>query len=257
MAARSPQPAQKRFNFDEASLVRLWPRLHAGDAEPLPPNPACLQAWRLCHEGDFEAAARAGRQAGPQGQVAAHRALFMQAAYLESDEKTRLDMLEAVARQAGEQAQAHPDCAGAWYWQAAALGRYGQGISVAKALAQGLGDKVRSGFERAVQLQPRHADAHIGLGAFHAEVIDKIGEMIGKMTYGASRETGLRMFREGLRLHPSSPLGLLEAGHGLLMLQGDQAREEVSRLYAQALACQPQDAIEALVLQRVQAELQD
>ena len=257
MEAPSPLSTHHRFTFDHETLTRLWPQLHAGDAEPLPQDAPCLEAWRLCHEGDFEAAARLGRQAGPQGQVAAHRALFMQAAYLELHEKTRLDMLEALARQAGEQARAHPECAGAWYWQAAALGRYGQGISVAKALAQGLGEKVRSGFERAIELQPRHADAHLGLGAFHAEVIDKVGEMIGKMTYGASRDTGLRMFREGLRLNPSSPLGLLETGHGLLMLQGDQAREQAARLYEQALAFEPQDAINALVLQRVRAELQD
>jgi hypothetical protein len=39
----------------------------------------------------------------------------------------------------------------------------------------------------AIALQPRHADAHIALGAFHAEVIDKVGALIGGMTYGAKQ----------------------------------------------------------------------
>jgi hypothetical protein len=71
----------------------------------------------------------------------------------------------------------------AWYWQAYALGRYSQGISVAKALAQGLGSKVKTRWNDD-QAAPKHADAHIALGAFHAEVIDKVGKLLGR-TQGA------------------------------------------------------------------------
>jgi hypothetical protein len=48
---------------------------------------------------------------------------------------------------------------------------------VAKALAQGLG----SGSRIAGAHHPaaaKHADAHIALGAFHAEVIDKVGSLL-------------------------------------------------------------------------------
>ena len=65
-----------------------------------------------------------------------------------------------------------------------ALGRYSPGISVAKALAQGLGSKVKHALETTLKLQPKHADAHIALGAFHAEVIDKVGKLLGR-TQGA------------------------------------------------------------------------
>ncbi len=44
-----------------------------------------------------------------------------------------------------------------------AVGRYGQGISVAKALAQGLGSKVKNALETTIKLAPKHADAHIAL----------------------------------------------------------------------------------------------
>jgi hypothetical protein len=47
----------------------------------------------------------------------------------------------------------------AWYWHAYALGRYSQGISVAKALAQGLGGKVKNRW-RQPSLSAPHADAH-------------------------------------------------------------------------------------------------
>ena len=44
---------------------------------------------------------------------------------------------------------------------------------------------------RTIALQPRHAHAYIALGAFHAEVIDKVGTLIGGMTYGAKKDVGL------------------------------------------------------------------
>ena len=102
-------------------------------------------------------------------------------------------------RAAGEaQVKDDPQNPNAWYWQAYALGRYSQGISVAKALAQGLGSKVKEALQKTIQLQPRHADAHVALGSFHAEVIDKVGSLIGSMTYGARKETGLKMFEQAL-----------------------------------------------------------
>lgn len=250
-----PHPGD--YPFDDHRVAREWERLHAGDGEPLPGDPAVLQAWTLCHRGEFQAAAEAGLAAGGDGITVANKVMVLQATYVEGREKTRLDLLLEAAAQAERQAQATPQNANAWYWQAIALGRYSQGISVAKALAQGLGGKVKAGLERAIALRPTHADAHIALGSFHAEVIDKVGALIGGMTYGASRETGLRMFREGLRLHPRSPLGMLEAAHGLLMLEGDAARDEASRLWEQAAACVPLDAVERLHVERARAALDD
>lgn len=255
--AAPPAPRIAAFDFDTERLIALWPLLHAGDAEPLPEDPQALEAWRLCHTGDFEAAARTGQEAGGAGELAAHCARYLLAAYHEGDEKTRLEMLDDAARQAWSLAQARSDRAGDWYWHAVALGRYSQGVSVARSLALGLGQKVRASFERAVHLQPRHADAMLGLACFHAEVIDKVGILIGNMTYGVSRDTGLQLFRAALRLNPDSPLVMLETSHGLLMLQGDEARDEAQQLYERAARWEPRDAIEQLVVGRARLQMND
>lgn len=244
------------YVFDTARLIAHWDRLHAGDAEPLPREPAVLQAWALCHQGDFEQAAQAGLAAGGGGLTVANRAMTLQATHLESCEKTRLDLLLEAASQAQRQAQAQPENPNAWYAQAIALGRYSQGISVAKALAQGLGSKVKAALERTISLRPHHPDAHIALGLFHAEVIDKVGPLIGGMTYGVQREAGERLLREGLRLNRSA-LALLEAANGLLMLAGETARDEAQALYEEAAASEAIDAIERLNVERARAELQD
>jgi hypothetical protein len=48
---------------------------------------------------------------------------------------------------------------------------------------------------------PKHAEAHIPpLGAYHAEVVDKMGAMVGKLTYGASKEIALKHFDAALKL---------------------------------------------------------
>ncbi|WP_227753853.1 MULTISPECIES: hypothetical protein [Ramlibacter] len=246
-----------RFPFDPLRTATLWPRLHAGDAEPMPQDPAVLQAWALFHAGEFEAAARAGLAAGSAGITAANKATAIYANYLEPHEPQRLALFMEVAARSRQLAQLEPRNANAWYWQAYALGRYSQGISVAKALAQGLGTRVKESLERAIALQPLHADAQVALGAFHAEVIDKVGALIGGMTHGAKKETGLRLFQEALRIHPASIIGRIEYANGLLMLEGDACLAQATRLYQEAALAQPLDAMEQLNVDLALSELED
>ena len=256
MAKWTAFPHAGDYAFDAASVRKHWARLHAGDAEPLPADAAVLQAWVLFHNGEFQKAAEAGLQAGGGGITVANKATCIYANYLEKKEKARLDLLMEAAQRAQAQAAAEPANPNAWYLQAYALGRYSQGISVAKALAQGLGSKVKEALEKAIKLQPRHADAHIALAAFHAEVIDKVGSLIGGMTYGAKKEEGLKLFQEGLRLNPGSAIAMIEYANGMLMLDGDRRMKEATRLYEQAAAVQPMDAMERLDVELARVELQ-
>jgi cytochrome c-type biogenesis protein CcmH/NrfG len=161
-----------------------------------------------------------------------------------------------VAERAEARIGEDPKDANAYYLMAYALGRYSQGISVAKALAQGLGSKVKSALETAIKLQPKHADAHIALGAFHAEVIDKVGSLLGR-TQGASKEAGLAHFKSALKLNPTSAIAMVEYANGLVMLEGDKKMKEAEKLYADAAACEPMDAMEKLDVEMAKAELED
>jgi tetratricopeptide (TPR) repeat protein len=255
MAKWTAFPHAGDYAFDAASLKKHWARLHAGDAEPLPKDPGVLQAWVLFHNGEFQRAAEAGLKAGGDGITAANKATCIYATYLEKKEKAKLDLFLEAAQRAEQQAAADPANPNAWYWQAYALGRYSQGISVAKALAQGLGTRVKDALEKTIRLQPRHADAHIALAAFHAEVIDKVGSLIGGMTYGAKKETGLKLFLEALKLNPGAPIAMIEYANGLVMLEGDRKMKEATRLYEEAAAAKPLDAMERLDVELARAEL--
>ena len=257
MAKWTAFPHTGDYSFDAASLKKNWVRLHQGDCEALPRDAAVLQAWVFFHNGEFQKAFEAGVKAGGAGLTVANKAGCIYANYLEHKEKSKLELFMAVAQQAEAQQAAEPKNANAYYWQAYALGRYGQGISVAKALAQGLGSKVKNALEQAIQLSPKHADAHIALAAFHAEVIDKVGSLIGGMTYGVKKDTGLSLFREALKLNPASAIAMIEYANGMVMLEGDKKMKEATQLYEQAAASQPMDAMERLDVEMAKAELED
>jgi tetratricopeptide (TPR) repeat protein len=244
------------YTYTSAALKKQWARLHAGDAEPLPKDDKVLAAWALFHAGEFQRACEAGLKAGGDGITVANKAQAIYANYLEKSEKNRLAMFQEVAERAEAQAADNPKNANAHYWMAYALGRYSQGISVAKALAQGLGSKVKTALETTIKLAPKHADAHIALGAFHAEVIDKVGKLLGK-TQGADAATGLKLYQQALKLNPGSAIAMVEYANGLVMLEGDKRMKEAEKLYADAAACEPADAMERLDVEMAKAELED
>ena len=248
------------YTYDAAALKKKWPRLHAGDAEPLPKDEAVLAAWALFHAGQFQKATEAGLKAHAAGATAgmtvANKAQAIYATYLESSEKAKLALLLEVSERAEKQSRADPKDANAFYCMAYALGRYSQGISIAKALAQGLGAKVKTALETTIKLSPKHADAHIALGVFHAEVIDKVGSLLGR-TQGASKEAGLANYKTALKLNPSSAIAMVEYANGMVMLEGDKRMKEATGLYEEAAASEPMDAMERLDVEMAKAELED
>ncbi|SDD66588.1 hypothetical protein SAMN05444679_112179 [Variovorax sp. CF079] len=243
--------------FDTANLLSHWPQLHAGQGlQPPVPGPLA-EGWALYHSGEFERAAAMGLRHGREGLALANQATAIYANYLEPREAVRQALFRQVVERATAQVAAEPDNCQALYWQAYALGRYSQGISVARALAQGLGTKVKGALERVIELQPHHADAHIALAAFHAEVIDKVGMLVGRMTYGVRAETAIELFGRGLQLNPHSASALMEYARGLLMLEGDSRMAEATRLYEKAAALEPADARERLDVELARAGLSD
>ncbi len=239
-------PALGHFAYDGRAIARHWARLHTCDQEALPDNPAVLQAWTLFHNGQFEEAHHAGLRLGPAGFTVANRAACTYATLLESRQSTRLALCEKVAERCEAQIQRSPKEANAHFLLALALGQYSQGISVARALAQGLGSRIKTSLETAIALQPLHADAHFALGAFHAEIIDKVGALIANMTYGARKDISLRMFETGFALQPDSAAGLMEYAIALQILEDDAQLPQATALYAQAAALQAMDAREYL-----------
>ena len=254
--ASFPYP-ESQYVRTAATLKKAWARLHCGDQEPYPKDAAVATAWMAFHAGDFAQAAERGLAAGRAGVTVANKATAIYANYLEPDERRKLALFEEVAARAEQQQQAEPKNPNAWYWQAYALGRYAQGVSVVQALAQGIGGRVKAALETTIRLAPRHADAHIALAAYHAEVIDKVGALVGGLTYGASKDTALALYEAALKLMPESAIARIEFANGLVLLEGRKGLARAERLYAEAAACSPLDAMERLDVELARTELED
>jgi tetratricopeptide (TPR) repeat protein len=261
--------ADAAYDYKGAALEKHWQRLHQGDCEPYPeprrlekllvghsaPAPrrspeklaeALEDAWRAYHRGDFGHAVEAGIALGPLGYDVANKAANIYAAYLERDERRKLALLEESARRSEELQAWSAEMPNAWYFHAQALGRYSQGISIARALAQGLASTVRKSLEQCLALEPHHADAHIALGLYHAEIVNKVGAVVGGLTYGASKNAAVEHFKTALKLNPPSAIARIEYATGLLMMFGKQRLAEAKRLYEEAAASTPLDAMERL-----------
>ena len=249
-----PHPS-KAYVYAGEALKKNWDRLHRGDCEPYPKDAAAQEAWRLFHQGKFHEAVEAGLAAGGAGVTAANKAQAIYASGVETKDAARVALLEEVMERAQAQAKAEPKNANAHYLFAYAAGRYSQRISVAKALAQGYGGRIRAALEAALKLQPKHADAHIAMGAYHAEIIDKVGALVGGLTYGANRDKGEEHFRKAVKLAPDSPIAHVEMANGLVLMHGKKMVEEAGRLYGKAAEMAPRDAMEKLDVEIARAEL--
>jgi len=258
--ARFPYP-DPGYVYTAASLKKAWPRLHAGDAEPWPHEAPVIEAWIAFHAGQFEQAASLGMEAGRAGHAAgyavADKAACIHATYLEKSHASKSERFQQVVERCEQQQDRQPANAAAFYWHAYALGRYAQDISVVKALTQGIGGKIKTSLDTTLTLAPRHADAHTALGVYHAEIIDKVGALVGRLTYGASRSEAVTHFEKALSLNPDSAIARVEYANALIMLDGRKQASAALALREKAAAIAPHDATERLDVERARRELED
>lgn len=277
--ARFPHDA-KAFDYAGDKLKKAWPALHAGDTEPFPDDKraaalikaagksapkgldaaalaeALQDAWRAFHRGDFQQAYEAGEALGPVGASVACKAMGIHATYLVDDEDEQLKRYEQVGKLAEAAIAALPGEANSHYRFAFGMGRYSQGISIAKALKMGLATKVRKALEATLELAPKHAEAHTALGLYHAEIINKIGALVGGMTYGAKASEADKHLATALKLTPESPIAHLEHGNLLLLLHGDKREDDAANAFEKAGKLKPRDAMEKLDAEYAKAQLE-
>jgi tetratricopeptide (TPR) repeat protein len=260
----------KSFDYSGDKLKKAWSSLHAGDCEPFPDEKraaalikavgksapkgmdaadladALQEAWRAFHRGDFHDAFTQGEALGVCGASVACKAIGIHAAYLVESDAEQLKRFEQGVKLAEAAIKALPDEANSHYRHAHALGRYSQGISIVKALKMGLAGKVRESLEATLELAPKHAEAHTALAIYHGEIINKIGALIGGMTYGAKASEAEKHIASALKLTPDSPIAHVENANLLLLLHGNKKENAAATAYEKASKLKPKDAMEKL-----------
>jgi hypothetical protein len=271
--SRRSEKSPREYGLAGAGLGAHWAALHHGDREPWPDErriavlarqevafarivtlrggtgeiaQALQEAWRAFHVGEFPRAIKLGSELGALGATVANKAAAIDSLYSKHTGPQVLHMLEAATARGEEAVGQLPKYPNAHYMLALVLGRYSQRISILKALAEGLAGRVRSHLEQTLDLEPHHAEAHVALGLYHAEIINKLGSLAAGLTHNVSTEKAQEHFHHASRLAPTSPIVQIEHANGLLLLDADRYRAQAHALYQCAAACRPLDAMEAL-----------
>lgn len=243
---------QKAITYAGDALKKNWDALHKGDNEPFPKDAGLQQAWRDFHAGNFAAAVEGG-----EGSTVAIKATSIYGTHIETKEAAKVKLFQEAMDLATALIKSEPKNPNAHYQYAYAAGRYSQSISVIKALKEGYGGKIKTALETALKLDPKHADAHTAMGAYHAEIIDKVGAMIGKLTYGANKDAAIEHYEKAIKLNAASPIAHIEYANGLLMLFGDKEEDKAVKLYEKAAKMKGRDAMEVCDIEMAKNELED
>lgn len=277
---RAYQPANA-FDYEGDQLQQHWSRLHLCDAEPFPSvefvnqwlshsaaikdsiklddkSPENLsaqlqQAWRYFHYGEFAKAVKLGESLGLLGAHVTNMTLTMYANHLEPDAKRQQLLLKEVARRCHQTAQQMPGYTNHIYFEGCAWGLYSQSISLLKAATEGIATKFSGALEASLEINPNHVLANLGFAIFHAEVVDTVGSMVAKVTYGASKGASESYLKKALNLGGELPVVQGEAAKTQLLLKGRKGKKQAQEFIDRALAVSPMDAMEELDQKAIEA----
>ena len=233
-------------------LESIWAELHAADLAPLPENDL-LNAWLLFHNGHFAKAAKAGLKLGADGTAVVIRSVVAYTDYICEDDDECVDLLEQAYLLGEADCDKSTTCQ---FPTALAMGRYSQSISITKALAKGLGGKVKNLLTDVLHSQPNHAEAHLAMAMYHAEIIDKVGATLGGLTYGAKPKIAYQHIDQALVLVPNA-INLIEAGNAVLLLKGDKGMNDATAYYERAAEVKPLDALQAMDVDFAASQLEE
>jgi hypothetical protein len=205
-------------------------------------------AHRLYVQGQFQAASEAAAALNSaEGYVLAARALGVLAEIRpRKEQELILTNAEQYAATAIKLDARNPD---AYVERARASGRLGVLRGVLRALADGTGTRTRSDLQAALELNPRHASAMVGLAAWHAGVVAGGGGWL----YGADARRVEPLCVQAIQLEPGVINHRLECARSFLRLENRSLALTYLRV---AVKLVPTDAAERIALQEARSLLQ-
>lgn len=178
-------------------------------------------------DGEYLKAAEIGEAAETSDSYAiAARALGVYGNFLAPDSE-RIAILERAISLAELAVSADSTNAEAHFQSAHVVGRYAENIGKMKALREGIAGHIRDFLETAIRLDPTHAEAHVALGGWHAEIA--AAGRIARWMYKGGLEEAIFHMERGLEIAPDSKVVLFEYGNRVADLDPDngQARARV------------------------------
>ena len=207
-------------------------------------------------EGRFVEAAGIAEAAGTsEGFALAARALAVYGHYA-APEEDRKELFERALRMGEEAVRADSANPEGYFQSGHALGRYAQSIGTMTALRKGIGGKTREMFEATLARDPDHAKAHLALGGWNADIVDRAGGLPARVMYGATKKKAVAYFERALELAPESKVVLLDYALRLPKLDKKKGRERAKELLSKAVGLPVGDVYGGFVHEKAVAEFQ-
>lgn len=204
-------------------------------------------------EGRFVEAAEIAEALNTSGGYAlAAEALAIHGHYLAAED-TKAELLDRAMQLGQEAIRKDPENPAAHLQHAHAMGRYTQAVGTLRVKREYAG-RVRAALERALFLKPGLAEAHLSLGAWHAEAIGG-GGFMARVLFGASGNEARAHYEAALELAPDAKIVHAEYALGLLLLDRRRHLEEARSLLERARELSARDAHDRIVHDRVIANL--
>lgn len=204
-------------------------------------------------EGRFVEAAEIGEALNTSdGYALAAEALAIHGHYLAAEE-TKAELLARAMKFGQEAIRRDSENPAAHLQHAHAMGRYTQAVGTLNVKREYAG-QVRAALERALLLEPGLAEAHLSLGAWHAEAI-RGGGFMARVLFGASGKDALAHYGAALELAPDAKIVHAEYALGLLLLDRRRNLEEARSLLERARELPTRDAHDRIVHDRVVTKL--
>ncbi len=208
-------------------------------------------------EGRFVEAAEIGEALGTsEGFALAAESLAVHGYYLAAEDEQPELFARAISA-ADEAIRLDPENPEAYFQSAHAIGREARTVGVMEALNRGYARRTREAAEEAQRLDPEMAEATLTMASWHAEIVNKMGGLVARVTYRATRQNALDYYEKALELAPDEIAVYLEYANGLLLLGRNRNREQARELLLRGIEIPPRDAhdriLHELAVQRLAA----
>ena len=164
---------------------------------------AVQQVWRLHYQGQYEQAYQLGMSLSPAGLFPALYAKLIHASYLVSDLKKKearfIEVDQAIAQVLPIANDYHFIIFGDAYQKARRL----ELMSTPAATASGLLGPTQDNLRQLQQEFPNSPLYSAMLAGIDAGIIERVGNFVGSLTYGADEEKSIKLFQQALKAQPN------------------------------------------------------
>jgi hypothetical protein len=207
---------------------------------------AVQQVWRLHYEGKYQQAYETGLTLGPAGIFPAMYAKLIHTTYLIKDKDIKAAQFEEVDKVISDILPFANNYAFILFGDAYQKARRLELMSTTAATASGLLGPTQDNLRALHQADPNNPLYSAMLAGIDAGIIERVGNFVGGMTYGADEDKALQLFQSALAIQPNLAVLYHEFSQVLLRLDNSDHEELLSSTLASCLRLEVSSAEEAL-----------